>query len=166
MVQGSGPDGQVVVQVGDPQRVQGGGPSPVKQLAQEEDELVVGQLGVGALTQRRVRACTHRVLGLADLVETRGEVGQSEDEGPYPKHQHAHGQVHGLAAAAAQVGDGDEAEDGGDVVAAGDGARLRAADLEAALDGGDDDVDEAVDHHALRGREKERSGMCGDDSCA
>ena len=101
LIKRGGPDWQVVVQVGDAQRVERGGPRPVQKLAQEEDVLVAGQLRVeAAVAQRSVaaRRLADGVVRLTDLVHRGGEVGHGEDEGAHAQHEHAHGHVHRLAA--------------------------------------------------------------------
>ena len=127
----------------------------MQQLPKEEHVLVAGQTeagvgreaGVGAVGPPRA-AQTGRVLG--HLVQPRGEVRQGEHAGAHAQNEDAHAQVAGLEPEAPEVGDGDDAEHGGDVVAAGDRPRLRAADLEALLDARDDDVHEPVHHNALK----------------
>ena len=127
----------------------------MQQLPEEEHVLVAGQTeagvgreaGVGAVGPPRA-AQTGGVLG--HLVQPRGEVREGEHAGAHAQNEDAHAQVAGLEPEAPEVGDGDDAEDGGDVVAAGNRPRLRAADLEALLDARDDDVHEPVHHHALK----------------
>jgi len=77
-------------------------------------------------------------------------VGQSEEQGAQAHHQHAPAQPPWLVAVPPEIADKGEAEAGRDVVGAGDQPALVAAQVEAALDGGDDRVDEAVHRHALQ----------------
>lgn len=52
---------------------------------------------------------------------------------------------------ASEVTDGDETEDRGDVIAAGDGAGLRTGQVVAPLDIRDHHIDETIHHHPLYG---------------
>lgn len=123
----------------------------MQELAEHEYKTVAGQPFALLVVARAgtVDGAHSRVLGQADLVGRRGEVGQGEHQRSQGHDEHAPAQPARLVAGAAEVADEGQAHAGGDVIGAGDEARLVAAQVEAPLDGGDHRVDEAVDDHAL-----------------
>lgn len=123
----------------------------MQELPQHEDKPVAreagGSLGAG---QALVPPADAHLGCRARLVAPRGEVGQGEEQGAQAHDQHAPAQPAGLVAVPPEVADEGQADAGRDVVGAGDQPALVTAQVEAALDGGDDGVDEAVDGHALQ----------------
>ena len=77
-------------------------------------------------------------------------MGQGEEEGAQPYDGDTKAQPPGLAADAPEVADGDEAEDGGNVVGARDEPRLCTGQVKASLNGRNDHTDEPVYYHALK----------------
>lgn len=141
--------GHVLVQVRASQRVEGCRPGPVQQLPQEEDVLVLRQMRHdrrphAAVDPRRVpgRHQAHVLLLPAERVLAGHVVWQREHERAEGQYQDAAPDEDGLAAGAAQVAHGDETEERGDVVTAGDQPGLGASQLVPLLDGGDNHVDE------------------------
>lgn len=141
----------VFIQVGDAERVERRGPHAVQELAQHEDEPVGREAGGSRGAGQALVAPTDAQLGRrARLVRPRGEVGQGKEQRAQAHDQHSPAQPAGLVAIAPEVADEGEADTGGNVVGAGDQPALVTAQVEAALDGGDDRVDEAVHRHALQ----------------
>lgn len=123
----------------------------MQELPQHEDEPVAGEAGGGwgarlALVRRADAHIGRRV----HLVQARGEMGQGKEQGAQAHHHHTPAQPPRLVAVPPEIADEGEAEAGRDVVGAGNQPTLVAAEVEAALDGGDDRVDEAVHRHALQ----------------
>lgn len=167
---------QVFIKIRDSQSIDGRGTSPVQQLREHQKVSVAGQrlslqrllfvlfrVVCGArshvvriLWSLRVRGI--RLAPMADVVLVRrfvavvpdGEVRKREEKRPEAQQQHSGADPSRLVSETSEVGDRQEAGDAGDVVAAGDQARLRARQFKSLLDRRDDDADEAVDDHSLK----------------
>lgn len=74
---------------------------------------------------------------------------QRKEQGPHPKDERPHAQPPRLVALLPEVGDEDDDDHDGEVVAAGDEAAAGAGQAEAPLERGGDHVDDPVDGHAL-----------------
>ena len=83
---------------------------------------------------------------------------ESENERPEAHDEYSDAEVTRFTSHASVIRNGDEAKDGGRIVHGSDEAGFRTGQLEALLDGGDDDADEPVDDHTLEC--KKRRGEC------
>lgn len=123
----------------------------MQELPQHEDEPVAGEAGgnLGAGQALVPPADTH--LGRRTrLIPSRGEVGQSKEQGTQAHDQYTPTQPSRFVAVPPKIADEGQADTCRDVVGAGDQPALVAAEVKASLDGGDDRVDEAVHRHALQ----------------
>lgn len=90
-------------------------------------------------------------------------MGQCEYQGADSQDQHAPAQPSWFVPVAPKVAYEGEAQTGSNVVGAGDEPALVAVQIEAAFDGGDDSIDEAIYRHALKegGRTQEEEEALG-----
>ena len=121
----------ILIQVGDAQRVEWRGSHAVQELAQHEDVAVGREACARAVLARlrQVAGAQARALRHTHLVGWRGEVGQCEHQRAQGHDQHPPAQPAGLVARAPKVADKGKAHAGCNVVGAGDETGLPGEDV-------------------------------------